>query len=105
MHGERLCVLHDPEQGRAARSAGGHSRAAHVLSKEEAASIKLADPRAVPATLEMVARWAATGAMETRVANAIAVCAATAIRASDSADLARRLDVLEAAFPGARRMR
>ena len=105
LHGTDRCFAHsaDPAVAGArdeARQRGGQARAApRLLSRDEAAKlIRLRSPGDVPTTLEEVARAVACGRLETRAGNLVVLAASAAVRASDTADLARRLADLEAAM-------
>ena len=79
--GSPYCGLHDPAVAKQARVAGGRARAASqgrplaLLTEEQAGEIRLAAPEAVPPTLERIARWAATGTLDARIANCLAILA------------------------------
>lgn len=97
------CGLHDPEIGAEARRAGGVARAASlnraVFTPEEAEqAIRFRDPKGIPGSLEQLARAMATGKLDHSVGNAIVTAANAAIRATDSADLAKRLELIEGAL-------
>lgn len=98
MTGRDVCTMHS-ETAPAVHAAGGRARAEpdRYLSKAEARGIKLADPCAMPRTLERLARYVLTGRLDPKVANCAAYLAATAIRASETAELAERLALLERA--------
>ncbi len=100
MRGTDLCALHDPATGQAARIAGGRARTAGLrfLSEEQAREIKISDPKAIPDTLQQLARWAATGQLDVRIMNAVTIAAGAATRVADTIDLANRIETLEAAL-------
>lgn len=101
--GRQFCTLHDPKRAPAVHAAGGRARSRRaVLTSEEAEHIRLANVSDAPASLERVARWAATGALDVRIANCIGVLASASVRAADAAELEKRLTQLERAI-GARR--
>ncbi|TNF22909.1 MAG: hypothetical protein EP329_28145, partial [Deltaproteobacteria bacterium] len=68
-----------------------------TITVGQARRLNIADPKKVPETLNRVARWMLTGAIRPDLARTFAYLAQVAVRASDVADLAERLDALEAA--------
>ena len=98
--GSDCCAFHDPVIADKAHSAGGRARATQprFLDEGQAEKIRLANPKEVPRTLELIARWAATGALDAKIANAIGALASTTVRAADTAELEQRLEALESTF-------
>lgn len=100
--GTDRCVLHTPARASAVHEAGGRARAAKVLSEVEAATIQLADQKAVPASVEFLAQAVLTGRVDAHIGSTVGYLASIAVRAADSADLAVRLEALEEALKARR---
>ena len=73
-----------------------------TLSVGQTRGLKLADPGAIPATLERIGRRVLRGELDHRLANCYGYLASIAIRAHDVADLQERLALLEEHFGAAR---
>ncbi|TNF32514.1 MAG: hypothetical protein EP329_09945 [Deltaproteobacteria bacterium] len=69
-----------------------------VLSAGQLRGIRLDDPKLVAVSLHRMARYVLAGKLSHKIANCVGQLASVALRAHDIAEIADRLDALEAAL-------
>ncbi|PKN54808.1 MAG: hypothetical protein CVU56_24520 [Deltaproteobacteria bacterium HGW-Deltaproteobacteria-14] len=71
-----------------------------MLSAGQLRGIRLDDPKLIAVSLHRMARYVLVGKLSHKLANCVGQLASIALRAHDTADIAERLDALEAALDG-----